>query len=168
MGALTAALTVVLMAVAPQTASAWTWSPVTTVYTHPLATYCVRGQAGIDHFSGGFSGNIAYANVYVVGLSAFSGCGLPHTGQARVRLDVQVWNGAVWVFCRSSAWSYGAVGWAGGEFPGPYGPQALLDYGGASSCGEGYYRTIAYAEYGGSSGTGWVGGSVASPYEYVY
>ena len=163
----TAALTVILMTVIPQSASAYSFSPVTTVYTHPLATYCVKAKAGIDHVSGPFSGNIAYADAYVVGYSVISGCNVAHSGWARVRLDVQYWNGSSWIVCRATGWTYGQVGWVGGEFPGPTGPSTLLDYGGSGSCGQGYYRTIAFSEYGGSTGTNWVGGSVASPYEWV-
>jgi hypothetical protein len=150
-----------------QSASAFTGSPVTVVRQTP--SYCVKASATVDHYSGGFSGNIAYANGYLLARmltpTGLTGCDYAMTGDGRARVDVQVWNGSAWVFCRGSDWRYGTFGWSSGELGGPYGPQQLLDYGGSSSCGQGYYRAVATAEafVNGS----WVGGSVASGYEFV-
>ncbi|WBB80427.1 hypothetical protein O7606_03325 [Micromonospora sp. WMMD882] len=169
---LSGAAATLLVALAAQPAAAWTWSPVTTVYSSVSSSYCVRAQAGIDHFvPGSLSGNLAYANAYLLRvrvdlLTGFRSCELSATGWGRARLDVERWNGSTWTFCRGSGWAYGSFGWSGGEFPGPYGPSQILDYGGSSSCGQGYYRTRAFAEYETSPST-WVGGNVVSGYEWV-
>jgi hypothetical protein len=167
--ALCGAAALLPMTLTAQSASAWTWSPVTVVYSN--VSYCVKAQAGIDHFTPGtFSGNLAYANGYLLARAPLIGggpCDRAMTGEGRVRLVVQRWNDwDAWIFCRGSGWSYGQFGWSGGDLGGPYGPQQTLDYGGSASCGPGYYRTVATAErfLGGST---WVGGSVASGYEFV-
>lgn len=169
LSAVAAALLLVTMT--PQSASARSFSPVTTVYAPIGGYYCVRAEAGIDHYvPGTFSGNYAYANAYLlwvrVDLSGRRSCELEMTGWGRTRLDVQKWNGSAWTFCRGSDWAYGNFGWSGGEMGGPTGPSKSLNYGGSAACGEGYYRTMATAEYEVSPST-WVGGSVASPYEWV-
>ncbi|QQQ79398.1 hypothetical protein IOD16_13890 [Saccharothrix sp. 6-C] len=151
-----------LLVVTGHSASAYTGTGRVTVYQ--TVAYCVQGAATIDHFSGGFSGNIGYANAYLANRGITGACTLTATGNGRTRLDVQVWNGSAWAFCRGSDWKYGPFGWTSGEFGGPYGPQQLLDYGG-SVCGPGYYRTVASAEY--DTGSGWVGGTVASGHEWV-
>lgn len=147
-------------AVTTQPASAWTWSPRVTVYNGP--GLCVQGEAGIDHRQPGvFSGNIAYANTY-----AFSeGCGVGLTkpnGTAAVRLDVYKWTGSSWAICLGTDWKYGATGTD--QF-GPWGPQEGFSYGGASSCGPGYYGTLAYSYIW--DGSAWRGGSIWSGYEFV-
>jgi hypothetical protein len=158
------AAALLLVMVAPS-ASALSASPITVVYSH--VAYCVKASAAIDHFTGGFSGNIGYANAYLASRSFTGSCNGATTGWGRARLDVQVWNDSIgtWVFCRGSDWRYGQFGWSGGELGGPYGPQQLLDYGGAV-CGPNYYRTVATAEYN-VSGSTWVGGSISSPWEFV-
>ncbi|SCL28594.1 hypothetical protein GA0074692_2569 [Micromonospora pallida] len=169
---LSAVAAMLLVATTAQPASAWTWSSVTNVYYPIGSSYCVRAQAGIDHFvPGSFSGNLAYSNAYLLRvrvdiITGWRSCELAATGWGRARLDVQKWNGTAWTFCRGSGWAYGSFGWSSGELGGPYGPSQILDYGGSASCGQGYYRTIAFAEYEVSPST-WVGGSVPSPYEWV-
>ncbi|WP_147450932.1 hypothetical protein [Streptomyces hoynatensis] len=146
-----------------QPAQAWTWSPRTTVYNG--ATLCVQGEAGIDHvIPGVFSGNLAYADAYALAGGCGSGLTLPD-GYAAVRLEVQKWDGSGWFVCRSTDWTYGPTGVSGGDVGGPYGPSQILDYGGASSCGAGYYGTMAYA-YVLENGS-WHGGGVWSGYELV-
>jgi hypothetical protein len=147
-------------AVTAQSASAWTWSPFVTVYNGP--GLCVQSQAGIDHsISGLFSGNLAYA--YTHALSEGCGVGLNKPdGFAAVRLDVYKWTGSSWTICRGTDWRYSATGT--GSF-GPWGPGEVFDYGGASSCGPGYYGTLAYSYVW--DGSGWRGGSAWSGYEFV-
>ncbi|WP_328913263.1 MULTISPECIES: hypothetical protein [unclassified Streptomyces] len=146
-----------------QSAYAWTWGSNVTVYS--VSGLCVQGSAGIDHAQPNvFSGNLAYANTYALG----TGCvgGLTKSGNAAaVRLDVERWNGSAWVVCRSTDWLYGPTGVSGGDTGGPYGPSQVYNYGGAASCGAGYYGTLAYAYV--TDGTAWRGGSVWSGYEYV-
>jgi hypothetical protein len=155
---------ILCMAMTAQTASAYTFSGFATVYDNnvPITGICVQGQAGIDHFVPGFfSGNLAYADTRALSPSCGGGLTKPN-GSAAVRLDVEVWTGTAWAICRSTDWTYGATGvnqW------GPWGPSISLDYGGASSCGPGYYRTRAYSYIWHISI--WRGGSVVSGYEYV-
>lgn len=152
-----------LLTVSVGTASAGTGTARTTVYAG--WTYCVQASAAIDTFTGGFSGNLGYANAYLVARDLNGGCNWKTTGSGRSRVDVQVWSGSAWQFCRGSDWAYGPFGWSSGEFGGPYGPAKILDYGGSASCGAGYYRAVATAEY--DTGQGWVGGSIPSPYLWV-
>ncbi|MEV8440069.1 hypothetical protein AB0425_22050 [Actinosynnema sp. NPDC051121] len=152
-----------LSAVAGGTASATTGTARTTVYSR--VTYCVQASAAIDTFTGTFSGNLGYANAYLVARDINGVCNRAMTGSGRARVDVQVWNGSAWQFCRGSDWAYGSFGWSSGELGGPYGPAKIVDYGGSASCGAGYYRAVAVAEY--DTGQGWVGGSIASPYLWV-
>jgi hypothetical protein len=131
-------------------ASAWTWTYGTTVYS--ATGLCVQGDAGIDHVGATFSGNLAYANTYARG----TGCGAGLVNSyAAVKLDVLKWNGSAWFVCRATNWEYGYTGvnqW------GPYGPSQVFNYGGAASCGAGWYATRAYAYV--SDGTAWRGGTV--------
>jgi hypothetical protein len=137
-------------------ASAWTWTYGTTVYNS--GGLCVTGDAGIDHAGATFSGNLAYANTFARG----SGCGAGLSGKyAAVRLDVLRWNGSSWYVCRSTDWTYGYTSvnqW------GPVGPSQVYNYGGAASCGVGWYATRAYAYV--SDGAAWRGGTVWAQ-EYV-
>ncbi|WP_159001448.1 hypothetical protein [Streptomyces sp. SBT349] len=146
-----------------QPAHAWTWANGVTVYNG--AGLCVRGNAGIDHFiPGSFSGNLAYADTFALSAGCGAGLTLPD-GWAAVRLEVQKWNGSAWTVCRSTDWEYGPTGVSGGEFGGPWGPSQILDYGGSSSCGAGWYGTMAYAYA--HDGTAWRGGGVWSGQEHV-
>ncbi|MGW4112436.1 hypothetical protein ACWEFJ_16300 [Actinosynnema sp. NPDC004786] len=160
--ALSGLLAVPLLTAVAGPASASVGTARTTVYS--TVAYCVQASASIDTFTGGFSGNLGYGNAYLVARDINGACNRATTGNGRARVDVQVWNGSAWQFCRGSDWAYGSFGWSSGEFGGPYGPARILDYGGAS-CGAGYYRAVATAEY--STGGGWVGGSIASPYLWV-
>jgi len=152
---------VVFIAVTVQPVSAWTWSNRVTVYNG--AGLCVQSRAGIDHFKPGlFSGNLAYAETYALSQGCGVGLNKPN-GWAAVRLDVYKWTGSSWVVCRSTNWKYGATGtnqW------GPWGPGEVFDYGGSSSCGPGYYGTLAYSYVLDGTAT-WRGGSSWSGYEYV-
>jgi hypothetical protein len=157
LAACAAAPVVAVTAAAP--AQAWTWKQDATVYN--ANGLCVQGEAGIDHVRPGtFSGNLAYAGVYARG----AGCGAGLANRyAAVRLEVHRWNGSAWVLCRSTAWSYGYTGvnqW------GPTGPEQVFNYGGAASCGAGWYGTLATSYVLDSAGT-WRGGTVWSGPEHV-
>lgn len=144
-------------------AHAWTWARNVTVYNG--AGLCVQGSAGIDHRRPGtLSGNLAYADAYAL----TQGCGTGLAKEARyaaVRLDVHKWNGSAWTVCRRTEWKYGATGQRGGEFPGPFGPSQVFDYGGSASCGAGYYGTMAYPYIW--DGSAWRGRGVWSGHEHV-
>ncbi|MEU9448012.1 hypothetical protein [Streptomyces sp. NPDC048277] len=143
-----------------QPASAWTWARSVTVYNG--SGLCVRGDAGIDHLRPGvLSGNLAYATVYALA----GGCGTGMSGRGAVQAVVYKWNGSAWAVCRSSDWKYGPTGRTGGQFPGPYGPEQVFNWGGAAACGPGYYGTRASAWVW--DGSRWRGGGVWSGYEYV-
>lgn len=169
--ALTVVLTATLMTVTSPTASAFSTSGPRIVWSHSLSTYCVKAVASFDHHEPGtLSMDVARAEAYAQGWSTLAGgCTLPRTGWARVRLVVEVWDGnSTWLHCNGTSWVYGPVGWDSSDLPGPTGPEAQLDYSGWDLCGrQKYYRTVAYGEYGGATGESWVGGSVASPYEYL-
>lgn len=161
--ALCALVALMMAAVWAQPANAWTWATRVTVYNG--AGLCVQGTAGIDHSRPGtFSGNLAYADTYAL----TQGCG---TGQARpdgwaaARATVYRWNGTDWAVCRTSPWKYGATGQAGGEFPGPWGPEQVYNWGGWQSCGPGYYGTVASAYVW--DGSAWRGGTVWSGHEFA-
>ena len=148
----------------PQSAFAWTWAQKVTVYNGP--GLCVQGDAGIDHIKpNSFSGNLAYGTTY-----AFTeGCGttlaLPD-GRAAVKLGVYKWNGSAWALCKETDWKFGATGIGGsGDIRYPSGPSLIFDYGGASSCGQGYYGTQVSSYVW--DGLVWRGGSVWSGYEFV-
>jgi hypothetical protein len=154
------ALTAATLGIALSTASpalAWTWSRGSTVYSGP--GLCVQGNAGIDHVTPGtFSGNLAYAGTY----ARSGGCGAGVVKYAAVRLDVYRWNGSNWVVCRATDWSFGYTGvnqW------GVTGPEQVFDYGGSSSCGSGWYGTLASSYVW--DGSNWQGGGVWSGQEFV-
>ncbi|MEU3528110.1 hypothetical protein AB0E62_30295 [Streptomyces sp. NPDC038707] len=141
-------------------ANAYTWARSVTVYNG--SGLCVHGDAGIDHKQPGvFSGNLAYSHTYAL----TQGCGTGLSGWAATRATVYRWNGSAWAVCRASDWKYGATSQAGGEFPGPRGPELVYDWGGWQACGQGYYGTSASAYVW--DGSAWRGGSVWSGYEYV-
>ncbi|MCA6091363.1 hypothetical protein LE181_04150 [Streptomyces sp. SCA3-4] len=147
-----------------QPAYAWTWVRNATVYNG--AGLCVQGDAGIDHVRPGvFSGNLAYGNVYA--RSGGCGAGLTNTSPtaAAVQVEVWKWNGSSWTKCRSTDWKYGPTGVSGGDLGGPYGPGWVFDYGGASSCGAGFYETRAHVYVW--DGSEWRGGVVRSGAENV-
>jgi len=76
--------------------------------------------------------------------------------------SVYKWTGSTWVICRSTDWTYGTTGtsqW------GPTGPGQVFDYGGASSCGPGFYGTMGYPYV--SDGSTWRGGGIWSGAESV-
>jgi hypothetical protein len=141
-------------------AQAWTWNNQVTVYNG--SDLCVKGTAGIDHVIPGlFSGNLAYSYAYALRPGCGAGLNLPY-GWAATRLDVYKWTGTQWAICRGSSWAYGSTGtdqW------GLTGPQQILDYGRPTTCGRGYYGTLAYAYVW--NGSAWRSGSVWSGYEYV-
>lgn len=144
-------------------AYAWTWNRDHTVYKGP--GLCVRGSAGIDHRqSGVFSGNLAYASTRALDGKCRSSLTKP-SDSAAVRLDVYKWNGSAWTLCRRTDWRYGPTGVSGGDTGSPYGPDQILDYGGSSACGPGYYGTMAHAYVW--DGSAWRGGSIWSGYENV-
>lgn len=149
-------------AITVQVASAWTFSPRVVLYTSGFG-FCVKGEAGIDSAKPGvFSGNLAYSATFAL----LGDCGTVLTlpdGSAASRLDVHKWTGSEWVVCRSTDWIYGRT--FRDEFGNPMGPGWVYNYGGASSCGAGYYSTTAYAYVW--DGAAWRGGSVWSGYEYV-
>lgn len=158
---------VLLVAVAtPKSALAWTWNYKAVTYNGP--GLCVRGDAGIDHSRpGSFSGNLAYATTYAFNNACGAGLDLPN-GWAASRLDVYKYVGSTWVVCRRTDWHYGGTSkgkWVGDLFIGPTGPSSFLDYGGAASCGAGWYGTMAYTSVW--DGSKWRGGSVWSGYEWV-
>ncbi|MDX3800201.1 hypothetical protein [Streptomyces sp. AK04-3B] len=162
--ALCAFVALMMAAVWAQPAHAWTWATRVTVYNN--AGLCVQGTAGIDHRRpGAFSGNLAYADTYALNQGSCStGLARPD-GWAAARATVYRWNGSAWDVCRTSPWKYGATGQAGGEFPGPWGPEQVYDWGGWQSCGTGYYGTIASAYVW--DGSAWRGGDVWSGYEFA-
>lgn len=151
------------LALNASTATAWTWTRKVTVYDGP--GLCVKGDAGIDHFQqGSFSGNLAYDGTIALSQGCGAGLILPN-GWAAARLDVYKWTGSNWAFCRGTNWQYGPTGISGGDVGGPFGPSQILDYGGSSSCGSGYYGTLAFAFAW--DGSAWRGGSVWSGNEFV-
>jgi hypothetical protein len=144
-------------------AFAWTWARWVRVYDGP--GLCVQAHAGIDHFRPGFfSGNLAYGNTYALTQGCGSGLTLPY-GWAVVRVDVLKWTGSDWAFCRGTNWVYRNTGVSGGDVGGPYGPEGLLNYGGSSSCGAGWYGTLAHAYVW--DGSAWRGGAIWSGHEFV-
>jgi hypothetical protein len=151
---------VFFVAVTAHSALAWTWAHRVRVYDGP--GLCVQGDAGIDHRQPNvFSGNLAYDGTYALSQGCGAGLNLPY-GRAAARLDVYKWTGSDWAFCRGTNWQYGATGvneW------GPWGPAQILDYGGSSSCGAGFYGTQAYAYVW--DGSAWRGGAVWSGFEFV-
>lgn len=152
-----------MTAVWTQPANAWTWATRVTVYNG--SGLCVQGDAGIDHLRPGtFSGNLAYANTYALTQGCGTGLSRPD-GWAAARAVVYRWNGSAWAVCRASDWKYGATGQAGGEFPGPWGPEQAFNWGGWQACGPGYYGTLASAYVW--DGSAWRGGGVWSGYEFA-
>ncbi|GGP96843.1 hypothetical protein [Streptomyces roseolilacinus] len=146
-----------------QPANAWTWATRVTVYNG--SGLCVQGDAGIDHLRPAtLSGNIAYANTYALTPGCGTGLSRPD-GWAAARATVYRWNGSAWAVCRTSPWKYGATGQSGGEFPGPWGPKQVYDWGGWQACGQGYYGTIASAFVW--DGSAWRGGDVWSGHEFA-
>ncbi|MFF7853540.1 hypothetical protein [Streptomyces sp. NPDC007904] len=161
--ALCTVFAVLMAAVWTQPANAWTWATRVTVYNG--SGLCVQGDSGIDHRRpGSLSGNLAYANTYALTQGCGTGLSRP-ADWAAARATVSRWNGSAWVVCRTSAWKYGATGQAGGQFPGPYGPEQVYDWGGWQACGPGYYATFASAFVW--DGSAWRGGSVYSGYEWA-
>jgi hypothetical protein len=155
-------LSVFLLAVVmPHQASAWTWANKVTVYNG--AGLCVQGDAGIDVLKPNtFSGNLAYDETYALTEGCGAGLDRPD-GWAAARLDVYKWTGSTWALCRGTNWKYGATvaRLIQGDLDlGPQGPAQVLDYGGSSSCGSGYYGTLAFAYVW--DGSAWRGGSVWS------
>lgn len=153
-------------AVTGHSASAWTWANKVTVYDGP--GLCVQGDAGIDHLQPNlFSGNLAYDETYALNQGCGVGLNLPY-GSAAARLDVYKWTGSVWAICRGTNWQYGATvaNLITGDLDlGPQGPRQIFDYGGSSSCGPGYYGTLAFAYAW--DGSAWRGGGVWSGFELV-
>ena len=149
-----------MVAAADHSALAWTWNYRGVLYTSP--NLCVQADSGIDHQRPDtLSGNIAYANCYALSGGCGAGLNLPY-GWAAVRLDVYKWNGTDWAVCRGTNWKLGATGtnqW------GPWGPGDLLTYGGSSSCGPGWYGTMAIAYVW--DGSAWRGGGLWSGAEFV-
>lgn len=144
-------------------ALAWTWNRGATVYNGP--GLCVRGDAGIDHFQPtGFSGNLAYDTTYALTQGCGTGLTLPD-GWAAARLDVWKWNGSEWAVCNGTNWQFGPTGISGGDTGGPFGPSQIFPYGGSSSCGSGWYGTLASAFVW--DGSAWRGNSVWSGAEFV-
>ncbi|MGW2950393.1 hypothetical protein [Streptomyces eurythermus] len=161
--ALCTAVALLVAAVWTQPANAWTWARGVTVYNGP--GLCVRGDAGIDHKRpGALSGNLAYSHTYALTQGCGTGLSRPD-GWAATRATVYHWNGSAWTVCRTSDWKFGATGQTGGEFPGPWGPELVFDWGGWQSCGQGYYGTLAAAYVW--DGSAWRGGGVWSGYEYA-
>jgi hypothetical protein len=149
-----------MVAAAPHSALAWTWAYRGVLYNGP--GLCVEADSGIDHQQPHvFSGNLAYASCYALGQGCGAGLSLPY-GWAAVRLDVYKWTGSAWALCRGTNWKYGATGT--NEF-GPWGPGDVFVYGGSSSCGPGYYGTLAFAYVW--DGSAWRGGGLWSGFEFV-
>jgi hypothetical protein len=149
-----------VVAAAYHSALAWTWVYKGVLYDGP--GLCVQADSGIDHQrQGQFSGNLAYATTYARSQGCGAGLYLPY-GWAAVRLDVYKWTGSDWALCRGTNWKCGATGtdqW------GPWGPSEVIDYGGSSSCGPGWYGTLAYAYVW--DGSAWRGGGLWSGHEFV-
>lgn len=155
--ALSAIAAVVFIFSTATPAQAWTFSAWTTVYNGDAL--CVQGIAGIDHVvPGTTSTNTAFAGTHA--LSAGCGAGLTNW-LAAVRLDVYRWDGASWLVCRGTDWTYATTTSAQGV---PTGPSLAFDYGG-SVCGTGYYGTMAYSFVW--DGVAWRGGPVWSGSEFV-
>ncbi|MEU9888816.1 hypothetical protein [Sphaerisporangium sp. NPDC051011] len=162
--ALAALVAVVALPAGP--ARAWTWQYRVVVFQSSL--YCIKADAGIDHWQPGvFSGNLAYVNTYV-----FMGdCVTVRVLEARVSLQVQKFDEATgkWRTCKSSDYVYGMTG---SDVWGPYGPGTAVNYGG-SACGPGagWYRTKARAEIRNPFVIGnpdvWMGGAAYSGEEWV-
>lgn len=157
------ALFVLLTVAVPQSAQAYTQQSLVTV--EQQATFCIKADAGIDHFTPGvFSGNNAWARVYA--FAADCATVLPAM-QVRVKLEVRKWNesSSAWVTCKTTDWAYGTT--SRDQF-GPVGPGVHTGY---TPCGSGWHQTKAQAQsyrYVNSVGQFlWLGGILNSGYEWV-
>jgi hypothetical protein len=158
-----ASLAFFIMILTTAGASSWTWNHHATVYN--AGGLCVQGDAGIDHWQPNvFSGNLAYDGTYALSQGCGAGLTLP-AGWAAARLDVYKWTGSQWAVCTGTNWLFGPTGISGGDTGGPFGPSQVFNYGGPSSCGSGWYGTLASAYVW--DGSSWRGGSVWSGYELV-
>jgi hypothetical protein len=157
-------ISVFLFVVAAPYHSALGWTFVSKVTLYDGPGLCVQGESGIDHLRpDAFSGNLAYAGTYALSQGCGAGLTLPD-GWAAVRLDVYRWTGSDWALCRGTNWRYGGTG-IDPHFGYPVGPGEVFDYGGFSSCGQGYYGTLAFAFVW--DGSAWRGGGLWSGYEFV-
>lgn len=149
-----------IAAATPQSASASTRATGVTLYNGP--GLCVRGDAGIDQTRpNSLNRNHAYATTYALSQGCGAGLNKPD-GWAAVKLEVFKWTGSSWAFCRGTNWKHGATGtnqW------GLLGPSQLLDYGGSSSCGPGFYGTMGHSYVW--DGSAWRGGKLWSGHEFV-
>ena len=129
------------------------------------AGLCVQGDAGIDHWQPNvFSGNLAYDETYALSQGCGAGLTLP-AGWAAARLDVYKWTGTQWAVCSGTNWQFGPTGISGGDVGGPFGPAQVFNYGGSSSCGSGWYGTLASAYVW--DGSAWRGSGIWSGAEFV-
>jgi|SRR5271165_1307822 len=161
--AVCASLALSFLMIAAPGASGWTWNHHSTVYNGP--GLCVQGDAGIDHWQPNvFSGNLAYDETYALSQGCGAGLTLP-AGWAAARLDVYKWTGTQWAVCSGTNWQFGPTGISGGDVGGPFGPSQIFNYGGSSSCGSGWYGTLASAYVW--DGSAWRGNGVWSGAEFV-
>jgi len=152
LGAVSSALALLGAALAAQPAAAHAPSASRIVYDG--GTLCVIGKAQItvDHATGAMAPS-ASTNARVAGGASCDTIDVFAPSWIAVRYDLERWNGAAWIVCRTTSWSHNSAWtWEVTASESPAGPP----------CGKGYYRTVGHALVW--DGSAWRGGTVESPY----